>query len=86
MTNSVNSAVFNRVSRLKRPPTESTPKRPKNEPIMFCGPIGAGVEKGLDGIGGARMAFVYPSLCSGRGLVDTVITCDSAVAIVVPLG
>jgi hypothetical protein len=57
MTKRVKSAVLSNVSLDINPPVESTPKTPIKELKIPVFPIGAGVDIGLDGIGGARIAL-----------------------------
>jgi len=76
MKSRVKRAVLSRVSRLTIP---STPIKDIKEEKMPVFPKGAGVEMGLLGIGGARMAF---TVAGGKaGLLVTVVKtcCDSTV-------
>lgn len=71
MTRSVKRAVLMSVRRLMSPPVESTPSTPiKLEKIPVL-PMGAGVEMGRDGIGGARMAFTVAAGYGGRFVTIT---------------
>lgn len=75
MTSSVNNAVLRSVNLFINPPGPETPARDKMFEKIPVLPSGAGVDNGLDGIGGARMALTVAEGKYGF-LVTTAITSD----------